>query len=217
MDRLHSRSLCPPSDRDELASRRLQRQDIGLGPQSNGIPRNLSGSHRTDTPPLTVRCSGPCSEHCSGRCSGRCRTSRHDEFRQERIFVGSEPAAEIAAGPRRERDGGFTKSPDRMIAACAEALFASDLSIQCHPSEAAVAAAIRNAVGAHGGGRGCAGEVGAAYGDHPETAATRMRWARQVIEAIYSPAAASAETAIGPGQPRTRAGETDRLERGRQS
>jgi hypothetical protein len=82
-------------------------------------------------------------------------------------------------------------APDRMIVARAEALFASDLSIRCHPSEAAVAAAIRNAVSAHGGVRGCAGEIGAAYGDYPETAAARMRWARHVIEAIYSPTAAS--------------------------
>lgn len=112
-------------------------------------------------------------------------------------------------------------SPDRMIVARAEALFASDLSIRCHPSEAVVAAAIRNAVGAHGGVRGCTGEVGAAYGDYPETAAARMQWARKVIEAIYSPATSSAAaTVIGADQPRAkqpRAGQSDRLERGRQS
>jgi len=105
-----------------------------------------------------------------------------------------------------------------MIVARAEALFVSDLSIQCHPSEAAVAAAIRHAVGAHGGVRGCAAEVGAAYGDYPETAAARMRWARQVIEEIYPPVAAcAAATAADASQPRTRAGQTDQLDRGRQS
>jgi hypothetical protein len=78
---------------------------------------------------------------------------------------------------------------DRLIAARAEALFASDLSARCHPSEAAVAAAIRNAIRAHGGIRGCAGMVAAAYGEYPELAAARMRWARQLIEVIYSPAA----------------------------
>ncbi len=92
-------------------------------------------------------------------------------------------------------------APDHLIAARAEALFASDLSAHCHLSEAVVAAAIRHAVRAHGGVRGCAGEVGAAYGDHPETAAARMRWARQVIEAIYSPTATSATaTVIGTGR-----------------
>lgn len=77
---------------------------------------------------------------------------------------------------------------DRLITARAEALFASDLSARCYPTEAAVASTVRNAVRAHGGVRGCAGVVGAAYGDYPETAAARMRWARQVIQAIYYPA-----------------------------
>ena len=138
---------------------------------------------------------------------------------EKRIPVSPEPAAETASELRRERHGGgVTMSPDRIIVARAEALFASDLPLQCHPSEAAVAAAIRNAVKAHGGVRGCAGDVAAAYGDYPETAAARMRWARQVIEAIYSPTAASAPaTAISTGQPGTRTGWTDKLEKGRQS
>jgi len=80
---------------------------------------------------------------------------------------------------------------DPLIAARAEALFASELSARCHPSEAAVAAAIRNAVRAHGGIRGCVGAVAAAYGEYPELAAARMRWARQLIEVIYAPAVAS--------------------------
>jgi hypothetical protein len=101
-----------------------------------------------------------------------------------------------------------------MIVARAEALFTSDLSIRCHPSEAAVAAAIRSAVGAHGV-RGCAGEVGAAYGDCPETAAARMQWARQVIEEIYSPVTAC--MAAAASQPRTRAEQTGQPGRGRRS
>lgn len=72
-------------------------------------------------------------------------------------------------------------APDRLITARATALFASDLSIKSIPNGAVVAAAIRRAVRAYGGVLGCAGEVGAAYGDYPETAAVRMRWARQVI------------------------------------
>jgi hypothetical protein len=78
---------------------------------------------------------------------------------------------------------------DRLNAARATALFASDLPTQCHPSEAAVAAAIRSAVVAHGGVRACACEVATAYGEHPETAVTRMRWSRHIVDAIYSPTA----------------------------
>ena len=80
--------------------------------------------------------------------------------------------------------------PDDVAAARAAALFTSDLSSHCRPSEAAVAAAIRKANAVYGGSRGCLGEVAAAYGERPETAAPRMRWARQTIDAIYSPAAA---------------------------
>jgi hypothetical protein len=65
----------------------------------------------------------------------------------------------------------------------AAALFASDLSRYCRPSRADVAAAIGTAMAAQGGVRGCLGEVAAAYGEHPETAVLRMRWARQTIEA----------------------------------
>lgn len=80
---------------------------------------------------------------------------------------------------------------DRLIAARACALFASDLSSYSRPSECAVLAAVASALRAFGGARGCAGEVAAAYGEHPETAAPRMRWARDVIAAIYAPAPAS--------------------------
>jgi hypothetical protein len=75
-------------------------------------------------------------------------------------------------------------SPDLLVAARAEALFTSDLSVFGPAEKGAVAEAIKTAVRARGV-RGCAGQVGAAYGEHPETAAARMRWARHVIETIY--------------------------------
>jgi hypothetical protein len=78
--------------------------------------------------------------------------------------------------------------PAPSLAARAEALFTSDLSVRCEYTKIEVAAAIRRAIGTHHGLRGCAGEV-AAYGEHPETAARRMRWARAVVEGINAPAA----------------------------
>ena len=74
---------------------------------------------------------------------------------------------------------------DSLTAARAEALFVSHLSTADHPTGGEVAAAIRAAVRTYGGTRGCAAEVAAAYGDHPELAAPRMRWARSVIEDLY--------------------------------
>ena len=77
--------------------------------------------------------------------------------------------------------------PAQALAARAEALFTSDLSARGEYTQIEVAAAIRRATGAHDGIRGCLGEVAAAYGEHPETAARRMRWARAVIESIDAP------------------------------
>jgi hypothetical protein len=68
----------------------------------------------------------------------------------------------------------------------AAALFSSDLSAGVRPTPVQVDAAILRAVSTHGGVRGCSAEVAAAYGERPETAATRMRWARQVVEELYS-------------------------------
>ena len=74
------------------------------------------------------------------------------------------------------------------LAARAAALFTSDLSALCEHTWIEVAAAIRHAIGVYRGIGGCAAEVAAAYGEHPETAALRMRWARAVIEGINAPA-----------------------------
>jgi hypothetical protein len=59
----------------------------------------------------------------------------------------------------------------------ADALFASDLQRSDEPSAEQVDQAIAAAVRALGA-RGCAARVAQEYGDHPESAAVRMRWAR---------------------------------------
>jgi hypothetical protein len=80
----------------------------------------------------------------------------------------------------------MTRSTDLLTAARAEALFTSDISAGSQPTPVDVAAAIRQAVRRYGGTRGCAAEVAAAYGDRPDTAAPRMRWARGVVESVYA-------------------------------
>ena len=74
---------------------------------------------------------------------------------------------------------------DSLMSARADALFVSHLSAQHNPTRIEVETAIRQAVRAHGGTRGCAGEVAAAYGGYPETAAPRMRWARAVVDNLF--------------------------------
>jgi hypothetical protein len=60
-----------------------------------------------------------------------------------------------------------------------EALFASRLQRSDAPSAQAVAEAMRAAV-RELGTRGCAGLMAQEFGDHPEAAAERMRWIRQL-------------------------------------
>jgi hypothetical protein len=81
----------------------------------------------------------------------------------------------------------MAKDTDLLTAARAEALFTSCLSADTRPAPDDVTDAIRAAMRAYGGSRGCAAEVAAAYGEHPETAAPRMRWALGVIVATYPP------------------------------
>jgi hypothetical protein len=77
-------------------------------------------------------------------------------------------------------------SSDQLTAARAEALFTSHISAGSQPTPVEVTGAIRQALRTHGGIRGCAAEVAAAYGDRPDTAAPRMRWARGVVETVYA-------------------------------
>jgi hypothetical protein len=62
-------------------------------------------------------------------------------------------------------------------AARADALFASALQRSDEPTARQVEQAIATAIRVLGD-RGCAARVAEEYGEHPETAAARMRWAR---------------------------------------
>jgi hypothetical protein len=62
----------------------------------------------------------------------------------------------------------------------ADALFASSLQRSDEPTPAQVHQAVAAALAAFGI-RGCAARVAQAYGEHPETAVLRMRWARATV------------------------------------
>ena len=66
----------------------------------------------------------------------------------------------------------------------ADALFASTLQRSDDPSTAQIRQAISTAIRA-AGARGCAAQVAQAYGEHPETAAPRMRWARAEVTRAF--------------------------------
>ena len=59
----------------------------------------------------------------------------------------------------------------------AGALFASTLQPSDDATPAQIAVAITTSLLANGGEQGCAAAVAAEYGDHPDVAAERMRWA----------------------------------------
>lgn len=80
---------------------------------------------------------------------------------------------------------------DVITAARAEALFTSSLPTGAQVSRTEADHAIRIAVRRHGGVHGCAALVAATYGDYPETAVVRMRWAKHVMDDLYPRPAAS--------------------------
>jgi hypothetical protein len=67
-----------------------------------------------------------------------------------------------------------------VAAARTEALFASPLQPSSAPDPATIAEAIQAAVRAFGT-RGCAARVAQEFGDHPDTAASRMQWVRSLL------------------------------------
>jgi hypothetical protein len=65
-----------------------------------------------------------------------------------------------------------------------EALFVSALQRSDNPDAGQIRQAITQAVRDFGS-RGCAARVAQEFGDHPEAAVPRMRWARQVVDEIF--------------------------------
>jgi len=111
--------------------------------------------------------------------------------------VGADEAERVGPAHRGRADGRPSPSPGpgkpgrglrmqlqryrpRTSAVWADALFASVLQRSDEPSAGQVREAVAAAMRAYGG-RGCAERVAQEFGDHPETAVARMRWARGVV------------------------------------
>ncbi|GGZ03485.1 hypothetical protein GCM10010365_22880 [Streptomyces poonensis] len=102
----------------------------------------------------------------------RCAGAMDDNRRQSRRPY---PGHALTGGP----------VPDPLTVARAEALFSSDVPMSAAPGAEEIAAAVRRSVRAHGGIRGCAVALAVAYGECPETAVDRMRWALQAVRAAH--------------------------------
>ena len=66
----------------------------------------------------------------------------------------------------------------------AEALFLSSLQSSQSPSAEQVRTAVAETLRRFGT-RGCAAQVAGEFGDHPETAVTRMCWALETVRTVY--------------------------------
>jgi len=76
--------------------------------------------------------------------------------------------------------------PDLSIGACqADAVFASGLQRSDEPTAGQVRQAVAAAIRAFGRS-GCAERVAQEFGDHPETAVIRMRWARAMAREAFA-------------------------------
>ena len=84
-------------------------------------------------------------------------------------------------------------------AARADALFASALQRSDEPSAGQVEHAVAAAIGALGE-LGCAARVAQAYGEHPETAVTRMRWARTAVAGAFGAPPSGSAHGLKAGQ-----------------
>ena len=73
--------------------------------------------------------------------------------------------------------------PRSVSAIQAEALFTSTLQRSDEVSVSKIRRAVALALDAYGDA-GCAGRVAQEFGDHPETAAARMRWARATVAVL---------------------------------
>jgi len=82
----------------------------------------------------------------------------------------------------------------------ADALFASALQISDAPTAAQVIQAIDAATRALGN-LGCVARVAQEFGEHPETAVTRMRWAREEVACVFDGSPSGPECAPRPVRP----------------
>jgi hypothetical protein len=92
----------------------------------------------------------------------------------------------------------MTRNHGFLDAARAAALFTSDLSSSSQPTRSEITDAVRCAVRFRGGTRGCVVLLAGEYGDHPESAVPRMRWARSVVDRAFRATDSSCRDQLTP-------------------
>ena len=90
-------------------------------------------------------------------------------------------------------------NPRSVRALQADALFASALQRSDEVNVSQIYQAIAVSLDAFGGA-GCAGRVAQEFGDHPETAAVRMRWARATVAVLEGQPTPGTRRLAAPGR-----------------
>jgi hypothetical protein len=121
-----------------------------------------------------------CTGH-AGSVAGRLPDAAvRDHPRQEDVMTGLQDKVALVAG------GSAARTRLNVTEAQCEALFASGLQRSDLPDAGMVAEVISHAV-QRLGTRGCIGRMAQEFGDHPEMAADRMRWVRQLVFEVSAP------------------------------
>jgi hypothetical protein len=76
------------------------------------------------------------------------------------------------------------KAPTTFVAIRAEALFVSNVQATDSPTPEQVRRAVAQSL-RRLGIRGCAAQLACEFGDHPDTAVTRMTWALETVNTVY--------------------------------
>ena len=89
--------------------------------------------------------------------------------------------------------------PRSVHALQADALFVSALQRSDELSVSQIRCAVAAALDGYGAA-GCAGRVAQEFGDHPETAAVRMRWARATVAVLEGQPTPGTRRLAAPGR-----------------
>ena len=128
-------------------------------------------------------------------------------------YEGASVAISYAGGPEGAKTRRRAMTRLNVTDARCAALFASGLQRSDTPDADMVAEVISHAVRQFGT-RGCVGRMAQEFGDHPEMAADRMRWVRQLVGEVSAPAIAWRASRGGrPRRPLPRAGPASRRQR----
>jgi hypothetical protein len=149
---------------------------------ASGIPATCHLQGRTLTGALALVLAGSRVGRCPRRRRRALRPTVSASPGQAARADGSEARTMAILAEKTQRRGPRTRSALEILRA--EALFTSTLQASERPSPDRVRRAVTTTLRRLGTG-GCAAQLAAEFGDHPDLAAARMAWALATTRAVY--------------------------------